>query len=173
MWANYEFKTDKPYRELQAILLEFNNFILTYHNTEKYKISRDQQMKYLIEEFKHNMDKLVLGINISKFPLRVQLLYQSIDAERQKRFVKLFPDNYRHILPQMSGPAARLYLALKVYVRTHGSEAGTSFVSRERLASDLRVSIKWVEKYIRELKDLGLLQNFGPKGSRKNDWKVY
>ena len=72
----------------------------------------------------------------------------------------------------MSGPAAKLYLALKFFERHQGKDAGTTFVSRKKLAETCGKKDKWVEKYIAELKRLGLVSNLAPRGSRRNLWKV-
>ena len=72
----------------------------------------------------------------------------------KRRFVKFYPDIYSEALPEMSGPAAKLYLTFKLYVKHQGKDENTTFVSRKKLAEKLGVSVDWVGKYIAELKNL-------------------
>ena len=171
-WANYKWQTDQRYIELQSIIREFNEFISQYETEGETKIPLTQTMKVLIFEFKGLMDQIIELIPNSEIPERIMEFYKSISINKKRYFVKLYPDNYRFLLAELSGPAARLYLAFKLYERTYGPDMGTCFVSREKLADDLKVSVKWVEKYIRQLKNLGLLRNLAPRGSRRNNWEI-
>jgi hypothetical protein len=173
MWAHYEFKTTKKNNELREIIKQYNDVIGNKQHPS-WKINLRQTFSELVTDIKSSIDELLSREILSRedFPDEVLKLYDSIDAGKAKRYVKFYPDVYDKVLAEMSGPAARLYLALKLFVRHQGKDVDTTFVSRKTLAETLDVSIKWVEKYIAELKKLGLVKNLAPKGSRRNLWKV-
>lgn len=172
MYANYNFKTNNKYNELRAIVKEFNKFIKGYEGGEDWTISPKLTMPNLIREFYETVEGLLVEITKEDFPERVMEFFESIEGGRSRSFVKFHPDVYRDLLPEMSGPAAKLYMAFKLFVKHQEPRAGTTYVSRKKLAEVLEVSVRTVEKYVAELKKLGLVKNNAPRGARRNDWEV-
>jgi len=173
MYADYEFEGN-PYNTLRGIIKEYNEFVVREQLHESWKVPVSKKpMKQLIREFKEKVDEFIDKIiTLDDLPERPKELYLSIKVN-SKRFIKLYPDTYGFLLPHMSGPATKLYLAFKLYVKQEkGLDFATSFVGRKRLAETLGLSTKTIDKYIKELKGHNLIENKAPKGSRKNDWII-